>query len=735
MDIKIQIFQQDNIITQFGNGSNDWENNPLFNDKGIPQNTPVTAANYLVIFTIRDITNFSYLTSFAGAFVNAINLVIMFSSTGKNVVTSNMNDTSYKYFNCSKFNKKISTDATNITDMSYMFYGATNFNNGYAMGENSGTIFVNPPEDGLLEKTKYMFYNATNYNGYIKDWDVSNISDTSYMFYGASNFNNGYATGHNSEAVFSIPPNDGKLYYTNYMFNNATNFNGYITDWNVTNTLDMSYMFYGATSFNNGIQNNITVLKTKATRNAELRTYKLYVPPYLYNPPPQNLISTERQFQDSPDFNWNISNWDMSAVTSISGMFSGATKFNNGYPAGVSNILFDTNNGGKPPTSILEQARVAFQAASSFNGIINNWNTTRLYDMYFMFANASLFNNGHAANENSGNLFNSVTAANVNSNEQVNITAIFQNATNFNGEVNNWKTTNVIDMTDIFNNAQNFNGALNNWDTSSVLTMFESFAGATSFNQSLSSWLLQSISAEQGGLLNMLDNTAMSIVNYDATLNSWANNVNTPNGLSLGAQGLYYDEIGLIGRNKLISVTGYNWTITGDRMIIYSNICFKEDTFIQTDQGKIPIQKIDCKYHTINNEKIIAITRTIPLSPFLICIEKDALGENQPTQNTIMSKEHKLLVNGRMIKASLLLNKVGRVYKVPCSDNKPLYNVLMENYRGVNVNGLICETLNPNNMVAKMYLNETNYNNNQVVKMNNIMRNMYILKGGRHSRM
>ena len=61
-----------------------------------------------------------------------------------------------------------------------------------------------------------------------------------------------------------------------------------------------------------------------------------------------------------------------------------------------------------------------------------------------------------------------------------------------------------------------------------------------------------------------------------------------------------------------------------------------------------------------------------------------------------------------------------------------LYNVLLENYGVMSVNNLICETLHPNNLIAKIYRNRftDEYNNNVVFIMNDSIerRNYYSYK-------
>lgn len=134
-----------------------------------------------------------------------------------------------------------------------------------------------------------------------------------------------------------------------------------------------------------------------------------------------------------------------------------------------------------------------------------------------------------------------------------------------------------------------------------------------------------------------------------------------------------------------------------------ANICFPANTPINTDQGIISIKKIDPVFHTINKNRIVAITQTITLAKYLICFKRDSLGKNYPAEDTIMSKEHKVYYMGRMIEAKDFVGRVKNVHKIPYN-GEILYNVLMERYNKLQVNNLICETLHPENVVAQLCL-------------------------------
>ncbi len=133
-----------------------------------------------------------------------------------------------------------------------------------------------------------------------------------------------------------------------------------------------------------------------------------------------------------------------------------------------------------------------------------------------------------------------------------------------------------------------------------------------------------------------------------------------------------------------------------------SDICFPSGTPITTDQGIIAIEKINPKIHTISNKKIIGIPKTKITNDFLVCIEKHALGNDLPSQKTLITKDHRIFYNGKMRRSVELIGLSENIYKVKYN-GETLYNVLMEKHDTMLVNNLVCETLNPVNSVAKLY--------------------------------
>jgi hypothetical protein len=134
-----------------------------------------------------------------------------------------------------------------------------------------------------------------------------------------------------------------------------------------------------------------------------------------------------------------------------------------------------------------------------------------------------------------------------------------------------------------------------------------------------------------------------------------------------------------------------------------SNICFPYGTPIKTDQGIIPINEINTSFHTINHKNIKHITKTVTLDNYLISFKKSSISYNCPCAYTVMSKDHKILYKGQLVEAYRFLDHSEDVKKIKYN-GEVLYNVLLDEHNVMNVNNIICETLHPNNVIAKLYI-------------------------------
>ena len=148
-----------------------------------------------------------------------------------------------------------------------------------------------------------------------------------------------------------------------------------------------------------------------------------------------------------------------------------------------------------------------------------------------------------------------------------------------------------------------------------------------------------------------------------------------------------------------------NYNAWDASFVFISNICFPAGTPIQCDQGIIAIEKMDPSVHTIRGKKVVGITRSVSLyDKYLVCLKKDCVAPNVPSQDTVMTKTHQVFFRGQMVKAGDLVKRgVQGVEKVKYND-EVLYNVLMEKHDKMLVNNLICETLHPEHDIAKAFV-------------------------------
>lgn len=194
---------------------------------------------------------------------------------------------------------------------------------------------------------------------------------------------------------------------------------------------------------------------------------------------------------------------------------------------------------------------------------------------------------------------------------------------------------------------------------------------------------------------------------YDSSVRTISNiTINSTTGsITFGnlSNGIY--TVTVVTGNVLNSIYyNYNTNIfTLYQSIPTPPICFDENTIIKTDQEFVKIKNINKHIHTIDNLQIIKVIKTVPTINYLYCIPPHTFDYNIPNKLTILSPEHKIFYNNKFIKISDIHNK--HIYKIIYNKKKPIYNILLEQYHHIYANNLLCETLNHNTTIAKIYLN------------------------------
>jgi surface protein len=229
---------------------------------------------------------------------------------------------------------------------------------------------------------------------------------------------------------------------------------------------------------------------------------------------PATVTDLSGLFASALSFNDDISAWNTANVTSMALMFADLIGLFSDSPAG-----------------------------STFNQSLSSWDTSSVTDMSGMFNDASEFNQ-------------SLSSWNVSL--VTSMSGMFAGASSFDQSLSSWVTSNVTDMSGMFAGASSFDQSLSSWNTSSVTDMSYMFADASAFNQSLSSWNVSLVTSME----NMLDNSALSTANYDATLIGWVSRL-VQIGVKLGAIGLSVSSSPSAGSRsrELLTTDPNDWII------------------------------------------------------------------------------------------------------------------------------------------------------------------------------
>ena len=156
-----------------------------------------------------------------------------------------------------------------------------------------------------------------------------------------------------------------------------------------------------------------------------------------------------RDFVPGADkYSGDISEWDVSRVTTMSGMFHSASSFN----ADIS----------KWDVSKVNNMARMFYKVLLFNADISKWDVSKVTDMAYMFYKAS----------------------------------------SFNADISKWDVTSVTNMPYMFYKASSFNGDISKWDVVRATNMHHLLDGASSFAGTLCGAWVASSTADRDAMLD-----------------------------------------------------------------------------------------------------------------------------------------------------------------------------------------------------------------------------------------
>jgi len=205
---------------------------------------------------------------------------------------------------------------------------------------------------------------------------------------------------------------------------------GHVSDWDVTDVTDMSYLF---SKWRFNIDHDS--IPYKGEFNEDISNWDV-----------SNVTNMQGMFNTAKSFNQDIGKWDVSSVTNMGDMFSWTEKFNQDI-------------GGWNVSKVTSMHSMFF-VATSFNQDIGDWD---LGNVSCEFGLSAMFRKAISFNQDIGKW----DVSNI-----TNMSQMFMNATSFNQDIGNWNVSNVNSMNCMFEGATSFNQDIDQWDMKNTKKFF-----------------------------------------------------------------------------------------------------------------------------------------------------------------------------------------------------------------------------------------------------------------------
>ncbi len=189
------------------------------------------------------------------------------------------------------------------------------------------------------------------------------------------------------------------------------------------------------------------------------------------------VVKMDGLFTSHKKYNGDISQWNVSKVTSMSNMFKGS-KFNG-----------DISNWNT--SKVVDMSKMFVK--SQFIKDISQWDVSKVSNMKQMFKSSKF--NGDISQWNMSNV--------------VDVDSMFEES-EFNKDIGNWKLPKVTSMKRMFEGSK-FNGDISQWDVSKITNMSRMFQNSN-FNSDINSWNVSSV-------INI--NKMFSLSKFNSDVSNW----------------------------------------------------------------------------------------------------------------------------------------------------------------------------------------------------------------------
>ena len=341
---------------------------------------------------------------------------------------------------------------------------------------------------GPIRNMTSMFEGNTTFNADISSWDVSYVRTMDRMFYGASSYNQNLG-----------------LWGVVHIETEPTDFSTGATSWQLPEPVwgfQTSYIYplfdtyYGNPIEDNWITGNYRYIDGRGLATQQpLNSIGTY--PGTYWP----MIKSDRwaTFNDA-----GVQYWDVSATTSMMGMFDQCSVFNQDISD------WDVSN--------VTDMDLMFARAAAFNQDLSDWDVTNIpsepdffawnatswtldkpiwgsagwdgvYRTYSMVGEATDPTSETWRSSYAPNGYEFIPNVGIRSKgDLTRMDFMFKNNATFNADISSWDVSNVINMREAFNGCDMFDQDITGWDTSNVTSMYFMFRSADAFQQDIGSW-------------------------------------------------------------------------------------------------------------------------------------------------------------------------------------------------------------------------------------------------------